>query len=161
MNSPTQSSLYPVLKDIRAYLKQLLALLNEEHSALENSNIEKLAEFATTKQLLVENLEDLETERKNILSQAGLDLTKTGVADFLSRDNTTSKNETNALWDDIAELSRTCEEQNNLNGIIIEGQRRRTEIALQILQGKSTESELYSKHGKSVNAKNKSTSVRA
>ena len=160
MSHSQKNTLFPVLKDIYAYLQQLKVTLDNEHEALSSQNLEKLNEFAEAKQLLIENLEDLDGERKKILADAGMELGKTGVEDYLSRFSS-GKNELVRIWEAISKLSRECEKQNNVNGVIIESQRRRTETALDILKGNSGESELYSKKGKSVSVNRKSTSIRA
>ncbi len=161
MSNPIKNNLYPVLIDIHAYLQQLKLTLDDEHEALANQDAEKLNDLTTAKQLLVENLEDLDNERKAILRNAGMELSKTGVEAYLSRFNQTQSSDVDRLWEAISALSKLCEKQNAINGVIIESQRRRTETALEILQGKSTESETYSSKGKSVAVSRKSTSIHA
>lgn len=151
----------PLLQEISNYLQQLLAALNNEHEALEKNNITSIHNFANEKIILMEHLEDLNKERRVILDDAGLDLTSSGISDFLQNSNSPRSPQMKTLWDDISALSKQCEKQNNINGIVIEANKRRTEEALSILQGKQQNTDLYSNKGKSIKASHHQTLIRA
>lgn len=160
MNTTSQK-MFSLLKEITSYLEQLQQALINEHQALTDNNMQAIELVARDKTILMETLEDLDKERRKILSAAGLNLKATGIEDFLQQNNAGQTTELKAIWLKIAELTRQCEKQNNINGIIIENNKQHTENALSILQGKQQNTELYSRQGKSIKASGKQTVIRA
>lgn len=157
----TSKTLLPLLQEITSYLQQLLLALKNEHKALSENNIETIQVIAAEKILLMEHLEDLNNERRTLLELAGLDITATGIGDFLQNTSSPRAPLMKTLWDEISKLSSECDKQNNINGIIIESNKRHTENALSILQGKQQNTELYSKNGQSIKASHNQTLIRA
>ncbi len=151
----------PLLEETASYLEQLFQALLNENKALADDNIQAVQEIAQEKVLLMEQLEDLNKERRSLLETAGLDLSATGIDDFFSNNSITKSSGLSALWKTIATLSKQCEKQNNINGIVIENNKRRTESALSILQGKQQTTELYSNKGQSIKMSGKQTLIRA
>ena len=149
MSAPT---LLPVLKDIAAHLEALLEVLRLEYQALSENHREGIEQAARDKNRLTGLLEDLEKERVTVLRGAGLDLDRSGVMAYLSRHDRPLQDPVSRLWQQIEELSQSCEQQNRTNGIVIEHNRRHTETALTILQGQTAETELYSASGNTVSS---------
>ena len=158
---PPSNKLLPLLQEISSYLSQLLAALKNEHQALSENNMQAIESIANEKILLMEHLEDLNKERRLILEAAGLNLTATGIDDFFQNNNSPRAQQMNTAWKEISGLTTECEKQNNINGIIIESNKRHTETALSILQGKQQSSELYSKKGIAVKDSKNQTLIRA
>jgi len=157
----TSKKVLPLLQEIVNYLQQLLVALDNEHKALVDKNIDSIQTISEEKIVLMEHLEDLNKERRNLLDNAGLDITSTGVGDFLQNSNSPRAPQMKALWDEISNISKQCDKQNNINGIIIESNKRHTENALSILQGKSQNTELYSNKGESIKSSHQQTLIRA
>ena len=145
-----QTSLTPVLHDIADHLDELAQVLHGEFDALTNNDMEAIQQAADAKSRLTDLLNDLENERTTLLRSAGLDLNKTGVMAYLMRHDSGQPSELTALWQKIEQLTRSCEKQNKINGVIIEKNRRRTEAAMNILRGQPTDNELYSSAGSKV-----------
>ncbi len=160
MNSTSQK-MFSLLQEIASYLEQLQQALKNEYQALSDNNMPAIETIAREKTVLMDSLEDLDKERRNILSSAGLNLRATGIEDFLQNDNSGQAAELKTTWTKIADLTRQCEKQNNINGIIIENNKQHTENALSILQGKQQGTELYSRQGKSIKTAAKQTVIRA
>jgi len=160
-NTTPPKKIFSLLHEIASYLEQLHAALNTEHKALSENNITDIQTIAQEKIILMEHLEDLDKERRLVLEKAGLNLSATGIEDYFQQSSSTSAPELKSLWETIAHLSKQCEQQNDVNGIIIESNRRHTENALSILQGKQQNTELYTSKGKSVKASGKQTLIRA
>ena len=160
-NAVTSKKVLPLLQEIVNYLQQLLVALNNEHKALVDKDIASIQSISEEKIVLMEHLEDLNKERRNLLDNAGLDITSTGVGDFLQNSNSPRAPQMKALWDEISNISKQCDKQNNINGIIIESNKRHTENALSILQGKQQNTELYSKKGESIKPSHQQTLIRA
>ena len=160
-NAVTSKKVLPLLQEIVNYLQQLLVALNKEHKALVDKNIDSIQSISEEKIVLMEHLEDLDKERRNLLDNAGLDITSTGVGDFIQNSNSPRAPQIKALWNEISNISKQCDKQNNINGIIIESNKRHTENALSILQGKPQNTELYSKNGESIKSSRQQTLIRA
>jgi len=144
-------ALKPVLLDIVSYLEELRQILIAEYEALSNDDLDALLATAQTKHQLTDMLEQLEQERLTLLKHAGLDLQQTGLMAYFNQHAQTSGNDDLAqLWQRIRTATRDCERLNQINGIIIEKQKRRTESTLALLKGQPTQTELYSSQGESV-----------
>ncbi len=160
-NTVMTRNISPLLEDIANYLEQLFHALENEYRALSENDIQAIESIAQEKIILMEQLEDLNKERRALLEAAGLDLDANGIDDFLNSSTITDKPKLKTLWNDISNLSKQCEKQNNINGIIIENNKRHTENALSVLQGKQQTAELYSNKGQSIKMAKKQTLIRA
>ncbi len=151
----------PLLEDITNYLEQLFHALENEYQALSDNDTQAIESIAQEKTMLMEQLEDLNKERRTLLEAAGLNLNTSGVDDFLNSSTIPDKPKLKTLWGNISSLSKQCDKQNNINGIIIENNRRHTENALSVLQGKQQTAELYSSKGQSIKMAKNQTLTRA
>lgn len=148
MTTPT---LQPVLRDIARHLEALQQTLQDEFNALSSQDMAAIAQAAQHKTRLTQLLDDLERERASVLRAAGLDLNSAGITAYLNRYTTPHhQNELAQLWQQIEQLTRDCERQNQINGLIIEQSRRRIKNALTILHGQLPGNELYSATGSTV-----------
>jgi len=160
-NTVTSKTFLPLLQEISSYLQQLFMALSKEHKILSENDIQSVQTIAEEKILLMEHLEDLNKERRALLETAGLDITSTGISDFFQSSKSPRAPQMKALWEEISAFSNKCEKQNNINGIVIEANKRHTENALSILQGKQQKTELYSKKGASIKSSHNQTLLRA
>jgi len=159
--TPPSSKLLPLLQEISSYLLQLLNALNKEHQSLSNGDIQSIESIAREKIILMEHLEDLNKERRILLEAAGLDLSSSGIEDFFLNNNSPRAPQMKTCWTEISNLTNQCEKQNNINGIIIENNRRHSENALSILQGKQQGTEYYSNKGAPIKTSKNQTLIRA
>ncbi|VAX12602.1 hypothetical protein MNBD_GAMMA24-243 [hydrothermal vent metagenome] len=136
-----------ILRDITEHLIQLAATLESEHSALAKNDLDIIIQAANNKNRLFELLEDLEHERHELLLAAGLDFDSNGIMAYLQRGTSQTRNETAAIWQQIETLTHQCRKQNQINGIMLEKNRRRTERALAILKGQTPQTATYSASG--------------
>lgn len=157
----TNLPLTPVLQEIAAYLQQLKTALTQEYQALTATITADLQQIAREKVILMDHLEDLNKERRDILSQAGLNLETTGISQYLGHIKKSTASQIAGLWQSIATLTRECEKQNSINGIIIESNQHHARTALAILKGQSLDTELYSDKGISISFQKGKTSIRA
>jgi len=162
-NTTIENKITPLLEDITNYLEQLFHVLETEYKALSDSDLTAIQTVAQEKVLLMEQLEDLNKDRRMLLESAGLNLAATGINDLFNSSTITNKPKLKTLWDSISTLSKKCEQQNNINGIIIDNNKRHTENALSVLQGQGNQqtTELYSNKGQSIKTSTKKTSIRA
>ncbi len=160
-NTALTRKFIPLLEDIANYLEQLFHALENEYQALSDNNLPAIEAIAQEKVLLMEQLEDLNKERRLLLEEAGLNLSATGIDNFFNSSTINNNPSLKTLWGSISTLSTQCEKQNNINGIIIDNNKRHTENALSILQGKQQTTELYSSKGQSIKMAKKQTLIRA
>jgi len=151
----------PLLEDIRSYLEQLFNALESEYTALSDNDIQAIQSIAKEKVILMEQLEDLNKERRILLEEAGLNLSSNGIDDFFNSKTLPKNPKLQKLWSSISSLTKQCEKQNNINGIIIENNKRHTKDALSILQGKQKSTELYTNKGQTINTSTKKILIRA
>lgn len=140
-----------LLRDMYEALSELSVVLDDEHAALENSNIDKMHQAAESKQKLSETLEVLETSRSDILKKARFNLDKQSMYKFIDHVAGSAKESLYKIWEMIEELAAKCDTQNKINGIVIDNSKRQTQAALSILHGHTqTEGELYDAEGTNV-----------
>lgn len=153
--------LLPLFQEITSYLKQLLNALNSEHQALSKNNFQSIDIIAKEKIVLMEQLEDLNKERLDLLNAAGFDASTESVEEFLKKTNSPRTPLVQSSWKEISNLTDKCEKQNDINGIVIENNRQHTENALSILQGKQQSTELYTNKGAPIKTTKTPTLIRA
>jgi len=160
-NTTLTRKFIPLLEDIANYLEQLFHALENEYQALSDNNLPAIETVAQEKVLLMEQLEDLNKERRLLLEEAELNLSATGIDNFFNSSTINNNPSLKTLWGSISTLSTQCEKQNNINGIIIDNNKRHTENALSVLQGKQQTTELYSSKGQSIKMTKNQTLIRA
>lgn len=130
----------PISQSIQHTLKLLLDTLAEEYDALSQKNSEQISRLSNHKQQLSLEIEQLEQQRQSLLENAG-------VSDFSKWLNTRATGEISSTWDNIQSLLQQCAEQNQVNGIIVENNRRSVETFIGLLRGQSQSEEAYTRSG--------------
>jgi len=129
--------------------RSLLSLLKEEHKAL-NRPQTTAAEIAT--------LAAQKEEQLNILEQ----LTQSRMMQIPRTDPDLSAEPLQSLWQQLQTLALDCQEQNQINGIIIHSTKNFVEQAAAILHGKLPATELqYGSSGKAVSQNQPRTIAKA
>ncbi|MDH5407726.1 MAG: flagellar protein FlgN [Gammaproteobacteria bacterium] len=140
-----------LLREMYETLSELAMVLDNEHSALENSDIDKMHQAAVSKEQLSKKLEALETSRSKILKKARFHLDKQSMYNFIDTIAGSTAESLHKIWEMVEELASTCDTQNKINGIVIDNSKRQTQAALSILHGHAqTEGELYDAEGTNV-----------
>ncbi len=150
-----------LLRDIAEHLTQLSQILENEYTSLSDNDLERIIQAANDKNRLFELIEDLEKERHTVLLAAGLDFDSSGIMAYLQRSPSQANNETASLWQQIETLTRQCRKQNQINGIILEKNRRRTEKALAILKGQSPQMGTYNASGETCHSQSRHSLAKA
>jgi len=136
---PTNSpDVLPILLDITNYLEEFKQILLDEYEALSHTDLEQMQSTTEAKQKISDILDDLDNKRCQTFHEAGIEINQLEAAGY------------DETWQRIRSLTRECERLNTINGIVIGKQRRRAEMTLSILQGKSAQDNLYSSHGNTV-----------
>jgi flagellar biosynthesis/type III secretory pathway chaperone len=155
MLDPVHSlSLETILIFSRDKMQQLLNLLQKEAKVLENNNIDELEAITKEKITLTEQIEKNEQQRIHFLTAKSLNAAE--PSEWLGN------NKLITIWRKIKELSEQAQKQNQVNGQVIFGNRRRLKTQLEILSSSTPATELtYSATGENVNQHNSNTLARA
>lgn len=127
------SSLVDVLDEQIRTAHAMLGTLDRESQALIESNPEALNSAGADKARLVETLELLERERRELADTMRVKLT------------TSEGDNASARWRELLGLIERCREQNQRNGVLVKARREQVLEALKLLRG--SELELYDSTG--------------
>lgn len=155
MSHSTQPlSLESILTTSLEKMQQLYEVLLKETSALQENNIEKLENITQEKITLTEQVEKNEKQRIHFLTSRALN--PATPSEWLSN------NKLNSLWSKIKKTSEQAQKQNQINGTVINGNRRRVQTQIEILSASPPAAELvYSASGKNIKQHNSNTIARA
>ncbi len=114
-----------------AALRAVLATLHAEREALDGRDSEALLAASNAKAEAVARAARLEQEcRQHAAANAG-----------------TQSRDVEALLGDLKRLAAECRQQNEANGLLIRGQRRRVEGSLNVLRGGRAVADTYGRDG--------------
>lgn len=118
-------------------LRAVLATLAAERAALDSRDAEALFSASSAKGAAVTHAARLEQERS------------------VSAGSSSSNDE--ALHAELKRLATECRRQNDANGLLIRGQRRRVEGSLRVLKGTASAPDTYGRDGESLPVRNSRT----
>lgn len=155
MQNSTQSlSLENILSITQDKMLQLLEVLKKETLILEENNINELENITQKKITLTEQIEKNEQQRIHFLSTHSLNPDE--PKQWLQGNKLIS------IWTKIKELSEQAQKQNQINGLVINGSRRRVQTKIEILTTSAPAVELtYSASGENINLRNSNTLAHA
>jgi flagellar biosynthesis/type III secretory pathway chaperone len=130
---PHDSGLVAVLDEQLHCARAMLETLAQEHEALRTGDPERLNAAGADKARLVETLEALERERRDLAAALEIKLASVDGSDAGSK------------WRQLLEIIEECKRRNQLNGGIVRARREQVLVALKLLRG--TEVELYDASG--------------
>lgn len=111
-------------------ISRLLEYLEQEHTALANSDPDVLNRVVNEKHEAIHRLESISKHREQCMLQ------QFGYSVGLDADNPFEQNQTLAsLWSKLVTLAQQCRDKNRINGAIVEGLSRQSRQALDILHG--------------------------
>ena len=143
-------SLESILTTTQDKMQQLLKVLKNETSILEKNNIEEFEGITQKKITLTEQIEKNEQLRIHFLTSKSLNPNK--PSQWLQN------NKLNSLWTKIKKLSEQAQKQNQINGLVINGNRRRVQTQIEILSASPPAAELvYSASGENIKQRNSKT----
>lgn len=151
-----------LLRDLYESMSELSLVLDKEHEALANDDVELLQQSAMQKDDLSDKVSQLDTQRKITLENKGLENDLAGMRTLIQQSSGKDENALYKLWNMVSQLAQDCTAKNKLSGIIIDAKRRQTNAALSVLQGYQADSEeLYDAEGSAVKSNSNSTIARA
>lgn len=147
-------SLQEILLFTKDKMQRLLQALNNETLVLKNNNVNDLEKITEEKIKLTSEIEKNEQLRIHFLNNKALDPDE--PAQWLLSKNLKT------IWKEIKLLSEKAQKQNQINGQVINGNRRRVKTQIEILSTSSPSVELtYSSTGENVNQHNSKTLAHA
>jgi len=155
MQHSTQSlTLESILINAQDKMQQLLLLLQNETLILEKNEVEELKEITQKKITLTEEIEKNEQQRIHFLTIRSLNPNE--PKQWLLDNNLKS------IWTKIKELSEKAQKQNQINGLVINGNRRRVQAKIEIFSTSAPAVELtYSASGENINQRDSKTLAHA
>lgn len=154
---PIHEQFRNVLRQEAEEVERLLEALNREHEVLLSRDTDAISAVVAEKEEALGRLNALAGQRKALLKQAGYSDDKAGFSAFLESDSSGTMTE---LWHSLEEGLRACQQQNQINGMMLESSRQQTEQMLQLLLGHGHKTELYDQRGSSKTSYGKSTSIK-
>lgn len=152
--SSSTLSLENILTMTQEKMLQLLNTLKKETQILKENNIDVLEELAQEKLQLTEDIEKSEKNRIRFLE-----------AKSLNPNEPTQWLKTNKLlsiWENIKLLSEQAKKQNQINGIVINGNHHSIKTKINILSASLPSTELtYSSSGENINQRDSTTLAHA
>jgi flagella synthesis protein FlgN len=143
--------LYSVLQAEHRTATQLLDILTSERDALVHSEPEKMVKMTASKQPLIVQLEQLSRQREAVLQAEGFSSGKDGLTAFIANQSDEQAVQLNALMAELKVLARHCQNNNQINGGIVNVNRQYLHRAMSILRGRDMEVTSYGPGGEYTN----------
>ena len=143
--SHTRQQLGQILDQEIQAAGDLLESLAGEFEALRTNNPDAIDAAGTAKRERIERLELLEHERKDVCLACGYSIEESGVAAMLAWCD--EDNELTSRWNALLNLIGKCRTANEVSGQVVTMQRRRVQLALRLLHGRSNEPGVYGPTG--------------
>jgi flagellar biosynthesis/type III secretory pathway chaperone len=124
---PTESNLIDVLNEQISAAEAMLGTLAVESEALTSGDTERLNAASAGKAELVETLEQLETERRELARILELDRAAAGTPAMGSK------------WRQLLGLLEQCRDTNLRNGSLVQARREQIVAALKLIGGAGTD----------------------
>ncbi len=132
------TQLLSLLDDIKESSQQLLDCLTAEKKALDDRDYEELIPLTQTKQQLLNKLEELELQRKVITPEQG-------ISEYLTTNNNPSLM---SQWNNTRNLIAQCQQQNEINGRLLNRQSKLCNETIALMTGKPLDShQVYAADG--------------
>lgn len=143
-------NLKTVLEQQHIHLLKMLTILEQEHHALGNNNLDRFEEIVQQKNQQVKNLEKIQPLLGSVEKTVGGVLSKSTLSAFIQRmPDGAEKSDIRLLWDNFQETLKQCNLQNKTNNRILNASTTNLKQALNILRGNTDQpaSNTYSKTG--------------
>lgn len=143
-------NIHKVIRQLSEDMTHLYQALEQECQALSDNDLNTLQSIAEKKRSLSQGLDALEDKRKALFRQTGFSPDNTGMQALFDK----APLDVNKAWTSLETLTRRCQRQNNINGMIVDNNLRRVQMTLAILQGQTFETQLYNSTGTTLTVRN-------
>lgn len=143
-------NLHKVIRQLSEGMTHLHQALEQECQALSDNDLNTLQSIAEKKRSLSQGLDALEEKRMALFRETGFSPDNAGMQALFDK----APVDVNKAWTTLETLTKRCQRQNNINGMVVDNNLRRVQMALAILQGQTIETELYNSTGTAITARN-------
>ena len=158
MDLNIREQLEHLLKREAECVEALALTLVQEYETLKRHDADNLDKVVGLKEQQLNEMNTLAAERAALLQQAGFSADKSGFTTALEADTTGTLR---SLWQNVEEGLEKCQQQNQLNGKLLDVSKQQTQELLSLLLGKeSSGSGLYDQRGNTSTSYNRSTSIK-
>jgi flagella synthesis protein FlgN len=127
--------------------KQLQSLLQQEREALKTADLDTIQSITQQKQSPLVQLEQLGRQRDYVLKAAGFPVGKAGLEAFIANQAESDSNKIKQVLSELRQVAKSCREDNQINGGILNVNRQYLVRALSILRGRDPETGAYGPGG--------------
>lgn len=137
----------------------LVDTLGQEYEALRQQDADSLDKVVALKEQQLGTLNELAGERAALLVEAGYAADRSGFADALEAD---PSGVLRTLWLSVEEALQQCQQQNQLNGKLLDVSKQQTTELLSLMLGNEAggRTGLYDESGKTSTSFNRNTSIK-
>lgn len=153
---------------IRQYLEQcltisgqLIALLERERNALSNQSAKELEVTACEKRQLADLIDKQTIDCTQRLDVEGYGAGPKAISTYIEQADEELRAELSSQWQSIQENLSRCQNENRVNGRVLQSSQQRIKQAIDILHGQTPDGELYGRAGKTVSDSKAHTLSRA
>jgi len=126
------------LNELHTALSQFKVTLSEEKKILETNQLGSLEEKLHTKKMLVNSIQTIMAQLQILLDQKG-DFHEKNITHFIGLYPPEKKKALLSQWEDIKEISKTCEQSNLANGALVTILKNYNDAFLNLLSRRSSE----------------------
>lgn len=141
----TRDHVARLLTDENAALAEFESLLDREHAALRQRDIDSLEALSPARQASLTHLLKLEDERRSVCSMLGYDTDLSGLAKLIAWCD--PRRTLAGAYEECSQRARRCRELNDRNGILVGAQIKRVEGLLGAITGSSAPPRAYGPRG--------------
>ncbi len=147
MSMNAMQQLSSILQSELNLSSQLSQLLQQEREALKNADLNQLQLLTQQKQPHVVQLEQLGRQREQLLKAAGFPGGKAGLEAFIANHAESEAQHLNSLLTKLRKVAKSCRDNNQINGGIVNVNRQYLVRAISILRGRDPETGAYGPGG--------------
>lgn len=147
MSMNAMQQLSSILQSELNLSSQLSQLLQQEREALKNADLGQIQLLTQQKQPHIVQLEQLGRQREQLLKAAGFPGGKAGLEAFIANHAEPESQHLNSLLTKLRHVARSCRDNNQINGGIVNVNRQYLVRAISILRGRDPETSAYGPGG--------------
>jgi len=147
MSMNAMQQLSSILQSELNLSSQLSQLLQQEREALKNAELNQITLLNQQKQPHVVQLEQLGRQREQLLKAAGFPGGKAGLEAFIANHPEADAQHLNSLLAKLRMVAKSCRDNNQINGGIVNVNRQYLVKAISILRGRDPETSSYGPGG--------------
>ena len=131
--------------------QRLMSLLQDERNVLSTNDSSALENITNSKEQLAEAIQISTRQCGQYLQKAGFGDNNQSLSEYIKTCSEPFSTKFESMWHNLQSILKQCQEENRINGKLINSSQRRIKQALSILQGQPVDEDLYGSGGKTVN----------